>query len=75
MTERQIKALEEWIGAKGTFKVNVGKTKIMCSANDGLKAIIKSIKFPCSVCGKGVGANSIQCTSCTKWVHKRCSEV
>ena len=27
----------------------------------------------CSVCGKGVGANSIQCSDCYGWVHKRCS--
>ena len=30
-------------------------------------------RWPCSVCGKGVGRNSIQCTSCMSWVHKRCS--
>ena len=29
--------------------------------------------WPCVVCGKGVGANSIQCTDCCGWVHKRCS--
>ena len=27
----------------------------------------------CSVCGRDVGSNSIQCTSCHKWVHKKCS--
>ena len=27
----------------------------------------------CSVCGKGVGANSIQCNDCCGWVHKRYS--
>jgi len=26
----------------------------------------------CGVCGRGVGSNSIQCTSCHKWVHKKC---
>ena len=25
------------------------------------------------VCSKGVGNNSLQCTSCQKWVHKKCS--
>ena len=28
-----------------------------------------------SVCGKGVGSNSIRCTGCSGWVHKRCSGV
>ena len=27
------------------------------------------------VCGRGVGNNSIQCTSCQKWVHRKCSGV
>ena len=27
------------------------------------------------VCGKGVDANSIQCTLCMKWVHKCCSGI
>ena len=27
------------------------------------------------VCKKGVGANSILCVLCNKWVHKRCSEI
>ena len=27
------------------------------------------------VCGRGVGSNSIQCTSCHKWVHKKCSGI
>ena len=57
------------------LKVNVGKTKIMCSAHDAPKAGIKSTKFPCGVCGSGVGANSIQCTNCLKWVHKRCTNI
>ena len=31
--------------------------------------------WPCGVCGKGVAANSLQCTSCTKWVQSGCSGV
>ena len=27
------------------------------------------------VCSKGVGSNSIQCSSCQKWVHKKCSGI
>ena len=25
--------------------------------------------------GRGVGNNSIQCTSCQKWVHRKCSGI
>jgi len=30
-------------------------------------------KWPCGVCKKGVGNNSILCHGCKKWIHKRCS--
>jgi hypothetical protein len=36
---------------------------------------VSGVKFPCGVCGKGAGSNSIMCTPCGKWVHKRCSGV
>ena len=29
-------------------------------------------RWPCAVYGKGVGANSIQCSDCCGCVHKRC---
>jgi hypothetical protein len=32
-------------------------------------------KYPCGVCRKGVGDNSIQGTKCKQWVHKRCSKI
>ena len=32
-------------------------------------------RWPCGVCGRGVGSNSIPCTSCHKWVHKKCSGI
>ena len=70
----KMKVWKDGLQDKG-LKVNVGKTKIMCSAHDATKTGIKSIKFPCGVCASGVGANSIKCTSCLKWVHKRCSGV
>ena len=34
-----------------------------------------SIRWPCGVCSKGVGRNSLQCNSCQKWVHKKCSGI
>ena len=56
------------------LKVNAGKSKVMVGSSGG-KMIINSGKWPCGVCGKGVQANSVQCTVCKKWIHKRCSGV
>ena len=46
--------------------------KVMRSGKSGGE-IVKTGRWPCAVCGKDVGANSIQCTDCCGWVHKRCS--
>ena len=35
----------------------------------------KAVRWPCGVSGRGVACNSIQCTSCQKWVHKKCSGI
>ena len=35
----------------------------------------KDVKWPCRVCSKGVGRNSIQRNSCQKWVHKKCTGI
>ena len=32
-------------------------------------------EFPCAVCRTGVGSNSIFCSGCKHWVHKKCSEI
>ena len=50
--ETRKKGLEE----KG-LKVNVPKTKILCSSHDSPKTTNESVKFPCSVCSDGVGSN------------------
>ena len=54
------------------LKVNIEKTKVMRSGKSGGE-IVKTGRWPCAVCGKGVGANSIQCSDCCGWVQKRCS--
>jgi len=51
---------------------NMNKTKVMISG-ERQKPVQKAARWPCSVCGRGVSSNSIQCTSCHKWVHKKCS--
>ena len=38
-------------------------------------AILFMFIWPCGVCSTGVGSNSLQCTSCQKWVHKKCSGI
>ena len=35
----------------------------------------KAARCQCGVCSKGVGSNSLQCTRCPKWVHKKCSGI
>ena len=45
------------------MKVDAGTSKVMVGSSGG-KMIINSGKWPCGVCGKGVHANSVQCTVC-----------
>ena len=56
------------------LRVNMEKTKIMISAI-GLDLLQDSGKFPRAVCCSGVGANSILCSKCKMWVHKKCSNI
>src|SRR5437867_3617047 len=56
------------------LRVNIGKTKVM-NCKVGVGQVENSGKFPCEICRKGVGENSICCSSCKKWIHKRCSGV
>ena len=56
------------------MKVNMNKTKVTISGARQ-KVMQKSVPWPRGVCGRGVGNNSIQCTSCKKWVHRKCSGI
>ena len=39
----------------------------------GLLVVSQHIYIQCYlICGKGLHANSVQCTVCIKWIHKRC---
>ena len=74
--EDLIKKLKEWknnVENRGT-RVNMNKTKVIISG-ERQKPMQKAARWPCGVCGRGVGSNSIQCTSCQKWVHKKCSGI
>ena len=63
---------DQQLTSKG-FKINMNKSKFMISGKE--KPVIDTGKFPCSVCHKGVGANSVQCKTCEKWCHHRCSKL
>ena len=68
-----IKRLSEWnnnVENRG-MRVNMNKTNIMIS-EERQKVMQKAVRWPCGVCGRGIGNNSIQCTSCQKWVHRKC---
>jgi hypothetical protein len=74
--EHLMEKLRRWKGGmedKG-LRVNVGKTKVMrCTTNVEPKS--DSGKYPCGVCRKGVGSNSIFCGACKQWIHHRCSGI
>jgi len=56
------------------MRVNMNKTKVMISG-ERQKPVQKAARWPCGVCGRGVGSNPIQCTSCHNRVHKKCSGI
>jgi len=62
--EELIKRLNEWkdnVVSKG-MRVNMNKTKVMISGEQQ-KVMQNAVRWPCGVCNKGVGSNSLQCTS------------
>jgi len=68
--EDLIKRLNEWknnLNNRG-MRVNMNKTKVMING-ERQKLVQKAARWPCGVFGRGVDSNSIQCTSCQKWVH------
>jgi len=70
------KRLNEWndnVENRG-MRANMSKTKVMISA-EWQKVMQKAVGWPCGVCGRGVGNTSIQCTSCQKWIHRKCTGI
>jgi len=62
--DRLVKRLIEWNNSveNGGMRVNMNKTKVIIS-EECQKVMQKAARWPYGVCGKGVGNNSIQCTS------------
>ena len=52
----------------------MNRTKVMISGEQQ-KVMQKVVRWPCGVCSRGVGNNSIQCTNCQKWVHRKFSGI
>jgi len=74
--EELIKRLNEWkdnVESKGV-RVNMNKTKVMTSG-ERHKVRQNVVRWPCGVCSKSFGSNLLQCTSCQKWIHKKCSGI
>ena len=72
--EEVMELFEKWKKGleKSGIKVNTRKTKITVSEKKSKKTRPMG-RFPCGVCSRGVGVNSILCSQCEKWCHKRCS--
>jgi len=76
IAETQEVLIKEWnnnVENRG-MRVNMNKTKVMING-ERQKPMQKAARWPCGVCGRGVGSHSIQCTSCQNWVHKKCSGI
>ena len=72
-TEELIKRLNDW-NDNVEGRVSMNKTKVVISG-ERQKVRQKAVRWPCGVCSKGVSSNLLQCTSCQKWVHKKCSGI
>jgi len=67
----QIKGLSEWKDFMENRGMKVNMNKIMAViSGEWQKVTQKDVRWACGVCGKGIGNNSIQCTSFQKWVQE-----
>uniref|UniRef100_A0A0L8HH12 Zinc finger PHD-type domain-containing protein n=1 Tax=Octopus bimaculoides TaxID=37653 RepID=A0A0L8HH12_OCTBM len=69
----QDKVWKQGLESKG-LRVNVAKAKVLVSRKAN-SSQTPSGRWHCSICRKGVGRNSIRCTQCKLWTHKRCSNI
>lgn len=57
------------------LRVNIPETKILWTLHGTLSRKRVPGKWPCDICYKGVGSNSIHCSHCNKWIHKLCTGI
>ncbi|KAI8481620.1 hypothetical protein Bbelb_406210 [Branchiostoma belcheri] len=57
------------------LRVNTGKTMVVHCKYSDTRPVKETGKFPCGVCRKGVGENSIFCPHCQHWIHKKCTSI
>ena len=77
-TQECISNLKAWKASMEStgLHVNTKKTKSMVLVSGvDLDVLQKSGKYPCAICCKGVGKNSIECSQCKLWVHKGCNRI
>ena len=71
--ERKFLTWKQGLESRG-LRVNLAKTKVLVSRKAD-KPLVPSGRWPCAVCRSGVGRNSIKCTRCKLWTHKRCTNI
>jgi hypothetical protein len=57
------------------LKMNPGKTKVMIGLDVTERVKGPSGKWPYGICSEGVVMNSLECTKCDRWIHRRCNGV
>jgi Reverse transcriptase (RNA-dependent DNA polymerase) len=71
-SEEELRAMiVKWksgLESKG-LQVNLEKTRVIRCRVDTRQVKKSSVNYPSGVCGEGVGANSIKCIGCLKWIH------
>jgi len=60
---------------RGRLYSSCVRSSMLHGSGEWQKVTLKAVRWPCGVCGRGVGNNSIQCTNCKKWVHRKCSGI
>ena len=50
------------------------RTKVKFNGQN-MNTFLDSGMWPCSVCRSSVGSNSIFCSGCKHWVHKKCTRI
>ena len=54
------------------LNLNLGKTKMMVTGEE-MEDVVQVGRYPCAVCCRGVGANSVLWGTCGMWCHRRCT--